>query len=265
MLGPVDPGAILNQAGSWIQSILTDRRNRRIAAAANIIYNAGVVVVKMRDLRDQIKHLLGPLRNFNPRDWSTDRRTSLIGDLQTFANRLPAFGVIDQHAATLQQLTAKPLDKVTALRDEIIQNATDVSQAGFQESADQMSMVSSADVQSRIEARASELSWHSAVDKYFHAGRNEEGSPTLINGPDLLVAYYLPALLWLVRNADANHPEQVKDLRILADGLLITRSDRDDQPLEELVRETEIAFGRLTGLLMENYPQLPKATWAELR
>jgi hypothetical protein len=76
------------------------------------------------------------------------------------------------------------------------------------------------------------------------------------------MAYYLPALLWLVRHADADHPEQVEALRKLADGLLITRSDRGDQPLEELVQETEIAFGRLTGLLTEKYPELPRPTWA---
>jgi hypothetical protein len=93
-------------------------------------------------------------------------------------------------------------------------------------------------------------------------GRNEEGPLSLGEGPDLIIGYYLPALLWLVRNADADHPEQVAALRVLADGLLITRSNRGDQPLEELVQETEVQFGRLTGLLMKNYPELPRPTWA---
>jgi hypothetical protein len=42
---PFDPVAAAKEAAEWINSILMRRYNRRIAAAANIIYNSGVIVI----------------------------------------------------------------------------------------------------------------------------------------------------------------------------------------------------------------------------
>jgi len=257
-----DPVSATNEAANWINSILTRKRNKRIAAAANIIYNSGIIVIEMRNLRDRMKNLFGPLRGFNPTDWPADRRATLIGKLREFADRLPTFGTMVERAFALEQLTVQPVQEVVRLRDKIIQNAFDISHVGSKESTDQVGAATRAEAQHRIEARASELGWHSDVEEYQELGRNEEGALSLGEGPDLIIGYYLPALLWLVRNADADHPEQVAALRVLADGLLITRSNHGDQPLEELVQETEVEFGRLTGLLMKNYPELPRPTWA---
>jgi hypothetical protein len=78
--------------------------------------------------------------------------------------------------------------------------------------------------------------------------------------PDLLIQNYLPALLWLVRHGE--DPEQITELRALAQGLLVTRSKRADKKLADVVREAEVTFGTLTGLLLRKYPDIPSPTWA---
>lgn len=121
-----DPVSATNEAANWINSILTRKRNKRIAAAANIIYNSGIIVIEMRSLRDRMKNLFGPLRGFNPTDWPADRRATLIGKLREFADRLPTFGVMVEHAFALEQLTVQPVHDVVRLRDKIIQNALSI-------------------------------------------------------------------------------------------------------------------------------------------
>jgi hypothetical protein len=104
-----------------------------------------------------MKNLFGPLRGFNPTDWPAERRATSIGELREFAERLPTFGIMREHAFALQQLTVQPVQEVVRLRDKIIQNAFDVSHVGSKESTDQAGVATRAEAQRRIEARASEL------------------------------------------------------------------------------------------------------------
>jgi hypothetical protein len=244
----VDGGA------NWLDKILTRKHARKVAAAAHIIYYAGLIIAAMRGLREEMKSLLEPLRNFNPIDWPNERRASWIAELRAFAYRATTFGQMRGHAETLRTLTVEPEEQVVPLRDKIVKLASNVAHL---EELDQVG------ANPEIGARAAALSWDAALAEYHRKGLEEEGGGTVIGGPDALVQWYLPALAWLVRHADSDHPEQIKALRVLAHGLLVTRSERGDRPLQEVVQEAETTFGRLTGLLVEKYPDLPRPTWAE--
>jgi hypothetical protein len=244
--------AAANAGANWLDKILTRKHTRKVAAAANIIYYTGLILAAMRGLRDEMKALLEPLRSFNPIDWRDERRASWIAQLGAFAYGAATFGQMRGHAETLRELTVDPKEQVVPLRDQIISLASNVAHL---EEPDR-------GAGAEIAARASALSWDAALEEYHRRGLEEEGGGVVIGGPDALVQWYLPALVWLVRHADAEHPEQVKALRGLAHGLLITRSDRGDRPLQEVVQEAETTFGRLAGLLMEKYPDLPTPTWA---
>jgi hypothetical protein len=88
------------------------------------------------------------------------------------------------------------------------------------------------------------------------------GAPVLFSGsPDLIIRTFLGALLWLIRNAGDDRPETVDDLRMMASGLLITRSKAGAQPIEVVVGEALRAFGTLMGLLERQYPELGQPRW----
>jgi hypothetical protein len=246
--------AAANAGANWLDKILTRKHTRKVAAAANIIYYAGLILAAMRGLRDEMKSLLEPLRTFNPTDWPDERRAPWIAQLGAFAYGVATFGQMRGHAETLRTLTVEPEEDVVPLRDKIVTLASNVAHL---EEPDQ------GGTSAEISARAAALSWDAALDEYHRRGLEEEGGGVVIGGPDALVQWYLPALVWLVRHADTDHPEQIKALRGLAHGLLNTRSEGGDRPLQEVVQEAETTFGRLAGLLVEKYPDLPRPTWAE--
>lgn len=187
------------EGANWIDRILTRRHSKKVAAAAHLLYNAGVIVVEMRGLRDQMKGLLRPLSLFNPTDWPEERRASWIEKLRSFAHDLPAFGVINQHAMALQQLSA-PSKEIEELRDRLVELARNVTHLGEGDSVNRTRRTSGVD-------RRSSAQWHADVGEYQLKGREEEGDATFRGGPDVpdeLIQMYLPALLWLVRHADAS-------------------------------------------------------------
>ena len=108
--------------------------------------------------------------------------------------------------------------------------------------------------------RASGLSWYQEVEPYRRQGEDEFGATLLRGGPDLLIRLHLPGLMWLVEHADGD-PE-IATLRRVANALLVTRTQDDDEPLDDVVETAVQTFGTLEGHLLARYPEIPAPEWA---
>lgn len=262
MIGNAVPliGPILSEGRVWVQSV----RDKRLAAAANALYEAGAVVVAMRALRDSMRALLSPLVGFNPLDWTPERRAAWIAGLRKFVGEATVFGIVNEHAVTLGELRLPSTD-IEGLRDELVRLAGNVTHVYEEELMLRSGVGTLADPESELKQRLLG-SFHGRLGDYERKGRAEEGDATFQwepGAPDLLINMYLPALLWLVRHADDSHPEQVEALRALASSLLVTRSKLGDQKLADVVKQTEVVFGKMKGKLYNKYPGLPTLTWMD--
>jgi hypothetical protein len=238
--------AVVKAGGEWLAAILAERHNKKIYGAAHLIYHSGIVVAELRGLRSLMNELFSPLAMFNAEDWDENRRSAWVEKLQSFAQSGSAFGVMDEHAGALRKLSA-PTEEVKALRDRLVELTVNVTHLGEAEST---------------EVDSSE-GWQRDVAEYQARGREEWGDATFQSGPgspDVLIQSSMPALLWLVRHGE--DVEQIKRLRALARGLLVTRTRRADKKLAGVVREAEVTFGELTGLLEDKY-KIPSPTWAK--
>lgn len=245
-----DPLALVGEGAKWLDAIRATRRSRAAVRAANVLYDAGAIVIALRAQRDRMHELLGPLRNFNPAQWPREKRQQAIEELLPFA-RSPqkVFDDMVTHELSLRQLDAKPKERVNPLRDEIADLASNVTHVGAPIEGEE------------LKARAEQQHWASDLEDYVVAGQTRFGPVSEdLAGPDTLIQRFLPALLWLVD--EASDEKEIEALRRLADGLLVTRSKEGDVKLDDVVRKAEIAFGTLTGILLKQFPELPSPTWA---
>jgi len=222
-----------------------------------MLHEAGVIVVLLRTQRERLYQALGPLRDFRPHEWpEARRRESISGIREVIHDPARWYEAIHSHIGTLERLTAEPKDEVDPLRDEIGANARNITSLGYTiydqpgEQADRPFML---DFRTYLEkGREARSSWKDDV---------HPNAPLV--GPDVLIRDSLPALFWLIENAQTE--KEMDDLRRLADLLLRTRSRRDDEELDQVVRASVSAFGELKGVLQARYPELPAPSWVEQR
>ncbi len=263
------PASLTNDAVNWVDRVITRKRDRRMAAAANAIKHAGLIVSELRGLRDYMKNLFVPLENFNPVDWPPERRTDEIQKLLMFSAVLPAFGYMAQYASALAGADLTELVKAlpagesddedpVMLRDRLVELTWDVTHVG-----DSVGSLSDEDeVNQSLRDRVTELDWTAELTEYVRRGNEEEGDAIVRAGsPDMLIQHFLPALIWLVRHADVDHMEQVRALRKLSNGLSRTRTRANSESLELVVGEAERILGHFIGLVEKAYPDMPQATW----
>jgi hypothetical protein len=240
-----------------------------MAKAANAIKYAGLIVSELRGLRDIEKDLFVPLQKFNPVDWSAVRRGDEIQKLITFSAVLPAFGYMAQYASSLEGTDLTELVRAlpaweseeedpVILRDRLVELTWDVT-SHVGDSAGTLS--DDDEVYQNLQDRITELDWNSELAEYMRLGEEEEGAATIQAGPDMLIQYYIPALVWLVRNADVDHMERVRALRKLSRDLSRTRTRSDSVSLESVVGEAERILGQFIGLVEKAYPDIPSPTW----
>jgi hypothetical protein len=261
------PATLGNDAANWLAQILARRRARRANKAAHVVFYAGLIVGELRGLREHMKQIFVPLEHFSPMDWSAERRSKTIDDLIAFAHVVPAFGVMRQHVYSLQQVDLSDLVNAlpmvgrdqdpVELRDHLDALTYDVTHAGDAVGTEPMPETGEC-----VSGRVTELGWDVDLHEYLRLGREDIGDAIIEAGPDELIQYYLPALVWLVRNANVERPNQVVALRNLSRDLFRTRTQGGSQSLVALVQEAEDTFGKLVGLIQHAYPEIPYPTWA---
>lgn len=263
------PAALAIDAANWVDKVVARRRGRRMAKAANAIKYAGLIVSELRGLRNIEKDLFVPLQKFNPVDWSAERRGGEIQKLITFSAVLPAFGYMAQYASSLAGTDLTELVKAlpvweseeedpVILRDRLVELTWDVT-SHVGDSAGTLS--DDDEVYQNLQDRITELDWNAELAEYMRLGEEEEGAATIQAGPDMLIQYYIPALVWLVRNADVDHMERVRALRKLSRDLSRTRTRSDSVSLESVVSEAELILGQFIGIVEKAYPDIPSPTW----
>jgi hypothetical protein len=252
----IDPTPLIAEATRWIQSVLATKRNRKVGEAANLLYEAGVTVVLLRAQRERLNLALDPLRHFRPKDWPEERRTEAIASIRAIIHD-PArwYEVMNSHVGTLRQLTAEPKAKVRPLCDIIEGSAVNVTHLGYaiyDQPAEQADHAFMRDFRTYRESGVNERS----------SWADDVRSNANVVGPDALIRDSLPALFWLIENAQTE--KEMDDLRRLADILLTTRSRHEDEELDQVVGAATYAFGELRGILLAEYPELPAPSWADL-
>jgi hypothetical protein len=252
----IDPTPLIAEAARWIQSILATKRSKKVAEAANVLYEAGVMVVLLRTQRERLYQVLGPLRDFRPRDWPEAKRTEAIDGIRAVIHDPSRwYEVMRSHIGTLRQLTADPKAKVGPLCKKIDASATNVTHLGYtiyDQPAGQADRVFMQDFRTYREKGVNERSsWEDDVR-----------SNARVVGPDALIRDSLPALFWLIENAQTEN--EMDDLRRLAGILLTHRSRREDESLDQVVEGATDAFGELRGILLAEYPELPAPSWVDL-
>jgi hypothetical protein len=252
----IDPTPLITEAGRWIKGFRATKRSREVGAAANVLYEAGVTVVLLRTQRERLYQVLGPLRDFRPNEWPSGRRGETIGSIRAVIHD-PArwYDVMNSHIGTLEQLTAEPKAKVGPLCDEIEARARNVTSLGYtiyDQPAEQGDRAFMRDFRTYREKGLDERS----------SWKDDVRSNADVVGPDALIRDSLPALFWLIDNAEAE--KEMDDLRRLANILLTTRSRRGDEDLDQVVGAAAYAFGELRGILLAEYPELPAPSWVEL-
>jgi hypothetical protein len=248
---------VITEASRWLQSFLATKRSRKVSQAANVLHETGVTVVLLRTQRERLHQALGPLRDFRPDEWPEGRRRESIASIREVIHD-PArwYEVMNEHILALGQLSAEPKERVGPLRDQIKANAANVTSLGYtiyDQPAGQADRALMRDFrtyrQNGLDARSS---W-----------KDDVRSDARLVGPDALIRDSLPALFWLIENAETE--TETDDLRRLASILLTTRSRREDEDLDRVVGAAALAFGELKGILLEQYPELPAPSWVDLR
>jgi hypothetical protein len=253
---PVPPeviAGILKVAADWIAEARRTIRSRKALTGANLLYEAGLVVVALVAIRDRMNELLGPLRNFNPSFWDDQKRRALVEDLRSFAlDESAAFSTLLEHSATLARFRSEPKNEVDIheLTRTIIRAADNVTHVGAEIN------------EILFRQRATAQSWTQALKGYQRQGVDEFGEVSIrVRHSDVMMIHFLPALLWLVWKAEEK-PE-IEALRELASGLMSTRSRSGDEELDTLVKKTQRAFGELRGEITKLYPEIPTLSWAD--
>jgi hypothetical protein len=248
-----EPLSFLLDAAQWLDDFLQRKQRKATIRAANMLYHSGIVVGSMRVQRDNMRALLLPLQNFNEVDWSTEKRSEWIRSLREFAYGLRDIEEISSNAYALSHLDVKPTESIRPLRDRIVDLAFDLTHAG-------RDRYDAAPTGADLRARAKEQEWLDAAARYEELGEKEARVPLFRPGtPDLVFQYFLGALLWLVRNA--KDAQTMDDLRKIAAGLLMTRSKARARPIDDVVNEALRTFGKLMGLLKNQYPELGEPRW----
>jgi hypothetical protein len=262
---PIDLTAPITKGLDWLQEIARRHHNAKVNYAANVIFHSGIIVLTLRALNDRMKGLFEPLIYFNPRDWPAKRRSEWIEEARAFAYQGHTIDILIEHQKLLSRLTLKRPAGADQLRMTLHALAADVSHSAQSLQSEEADRV---DLEAKLEARETEVRWYDARpyggDQYVALARAEEGGEVPIEGPDSEIRFQLPVLLFLIRHADVEQPEQVEALRKLATGLLRTRSDMDATPLAKVVNQANAAFGELTGLLMTEHRELTYPDWTRL-
>jgi len=239
----------LDAAFNWLEGIRQRKHGREVDSAATVIYHGGVIVVYLRAVKDLCNRILRPLAHFNPADWPPDRRQDCIAELWDLQGDLPAFDEINIHVAALMSLTARPDPEVGRLRHQLVSLASNVTSLGRD-----------------LTVPSQEPRWANQVARYRRIGEQEEGYSTATGGADALIRDYLPALVWLVRTASGRERDEIESLRVIAKGLAVTRSHGGDQELATVVTDAVTTFGRLRGILEQQFPEVGgSAKWADMR
>jgi hypothetical protein len=262
---PIDPTALITQGLGWLQEIERRHHNNKVNYSANVIFHSGVIVLALRSLNDRMKELFEPLIYFNARDWSAERRSKWTEEIRAFAYGGHTFDILTEHQELLSQFTLKRPAGADQLRMTLLALAADVAHSVQSRQSDEADRV---DVEAKLEARGTEVRWYDATpyggEKYVALARDEEGWEIPVEGPDAAIRFQLPVLLFLIRNADVEQPNQVVALRKLATALLRTRSEMDATPLAKVVTQANATFGKLTGLLMIEHQELTYPDWTRL-
>jgi hypothetical protein len=252
----IDPSPLIKEAKRWIQGLLATERNKKVRSAANVLHEAGVTVVLLRTQRERLYHVLDPLRDFRSSEWPSEQRSEAITSIRAVIHD-PArwYEVMNTHIRTLEKLTAEPKAKVRPLCDEIEASARNVTSLGYtiyDQPAEQADRAFMRDFRTyREKGLNGRFSW-----------KDDVRSNAKLVGPDALIRDSLPALFWLIENAETE--EEMDALRRLASILLTTRSRRGDEDLDQVVAAATYAFGELRGILLAEYPELPAPSWVEL-
>jgi hypothetical protein len=253
----IDPSSVIAEAARWLQNFLATKRSVKVSQAANVLHEAGVTVVLLRTQRERLYQALGPLRDFRPDEWpEARRRESIAGIREVIHDPARWYEVLNSHLTTLGQLTAEPKAEVGRLRDEIRTYAGNVTSLGYTiydlpaEQADRPFMEDFRTY--REKGQEARSSW-----------KDDVRSDARLVGPDALIRDSLPALFWLIENAQTD--KEMDDLRRLAGILLTIRSRREDEDLDQVVGAAVLAFGKLKGVLEERYPELPAPSWVDQR
>jgi hypothetical protein len=252
----LDPTPLIAEGARWLQGVLAARRSQKVNAAANVLYEAGTVVVLLRTQREQLERALGPLRDFRPKDWPDSMRAEAIANIRTVIHDPGRwYQVMNMHVGTLRGLSAEPKDKVKTLCDVITESAVNVTHLGYEiydmpvEQGARPFMQNYKSYREKgLEARSS---WVADVDP----------NADLV-GPDALISDSLPALFWLIECAQSE--QETDDLRRLAAILLTTRSRREDEDIDRVVSAATYAYGELGAVLRTEYPELPVPSWVDL-
>jgi hypothetical protein len=257
----VDPFGPFKAAGDWILAARRTVRNRKAQQGAEMLYSAGVIVIAMRMIRDRMNELLSPLRNFNPKDWHAERRRGCIEGLRSFAvDPSHPFDMLDQHWASLRSYSydEELPPKIRELAGEIALRAVNIIHVG----EDPMGELYEEPMgEEEFAERVTGQAWTEGLQRYADRARREFGDvSTDLRAGDTLILGFLPTLLWLIDNAE-DEPEVVA-LRVLANGLLVTRSREGDTDINKITAEAGRTFGKLRYEIVHLYPEVPELNWA---
>ena len=95
---------VATELTGWLHRALAATKNRRQQRFAHIIGNAGIIVVGLRSISNEIDRLFLPLMYFDPTEWPDDRRRQWAEQILSLANEnviLPRMRAADAALATL--------------------------------------------------------------------------------------------------------------------------------------------------------------------
>lgn len=95
---------VATELTGWLHRALAAAKNRRQQRFAHIIGNAGIIVVGLRSISNEIDRLFLPLMYFDPTEWPEDRRRQWAEQILSLANEnviLPRMRAADAALATL--------------------------------------------------------------------------------------------------------------------------------------------------------------------
>lgn len=204
----------------------------------------------MRGLHTASEDLLQSLTTFRAAEWTPERRQAWIEQARSFDRSRDIWADLSQRIFALRELPLGTDGEALALRSRLIGLAEEVAHTGQSEASPE-----------ELRGRTEGLDWHQAGTAICGSAPTSSAPVGARGGPDVLLKNFLPALMWVVTHADDAHPEHVKALRAIANGLRVTRTLASDEPIERVVRDADEIFGSLSGHLLGNHPKLPEPEW----